>query len=163
MTQALSAAAIAAAVAACWLLGRPRPKIMRSTDTSAVAALNRSRMALVLPRENDPSEPGDAGPANTEAIPLPAAADRRGRRQLISQLEQLFQAGGEQRRRALAVCAAWRHRDTLPLLRRGLRDSDCQVAAMAAEAMVQFRGRSAAPAAAMAAQAKPPGNVSRTR
>jgi hypothetical protein len=32
MTQALSGAAIAAVIAACWLLGRPRPKILRSTD-----------------------------------------------------------------------------------------------------------------------------------
>ena len=161
MTQALSGAAIAAVVAVCWLLGRPRPRILRSTDASAVAALNRSRMEWVLARESEATEPGDAEPETVEAITLPAPADRRGRRRLLGQLEQQFLAGGEQRRQALAVCAAWRHRDTLPLLRRGLRDSDSQVAALAAEAMAHFRGRTAAPVQPV--QARPPRNVSRTR
>ncbi len=160
MTQALSAAAIAAVVAACWLLGRPRPKILRSTDASAVAALNRSRMERVLMRDDAPGEAGADAPDGTEAVVLPAAADRRGRQLLLRQLERQFQAGGDQRRQALAVCAAWHHRDTLPLVRRGLRDSDCAVAALAAEAMAHFRGRSAATAAV---QTRPPRNVSRTR
>jgi hypothetical protein len=161
MTQALSGAAIAAVVAVCWLLGRPRPRILRSTDASAVAALNRSRMELVLARESEATEPGDAEPETAEAITLPTPADQRGRRRLLGQLEQQFLAGGEQRRQALAVCATWRHRDTLPLLRRGLRDSDSQVAALAAEAMAHFRGRTAAPVQPV--QARPPRNVSRTR
>jgi hypothetical protein len=160
MTQALSAAAIAAVVAACWLMGRKRPTILKSTNASAVAALNRSRMELVLPRQNQ--EPEAALEASElAAVDLPAAADLRGRRQLLAQLEQQFQAGGEQRVQAIAVCSAWRHRDALPLIRRGLRDSDCQVAALAAEAMAHFRGRSLA--APQPAPAKAPRNVSRTR
>ena len=158
MTQALYGAAIAAVIAACWLLGRPRPKILRSTDASAVAALNRTQMELVLVR--------DEGPAVDHPIPiplaLPTAADRRGRLQLLAELERQFQAGGSQRQQALAVCAAWRHRDALPLIRRGLRDSDQQVAALAAEAMQAFRGRTAA-ATAQVTPVKPPRNVSRTR
>ena len=158
MTQALSGAAIAAVIAACWLLGRPRPKILRSTDASAVAALNRTQMELVLVR--------DEGPAVDHPIPiplaLPTAADRRGRLQLLAELERQFQAGGSQRQQALAVCAAWRHRDALPLIRRGLRDSDQQVAALAAEAMQAFRGRTAE-ATAQVTPVKPPRNVSRTR
>ena len=156
MPQALSGAAIAAVIAACWLLGRPRPKILRSTDASAVAALNRSRMELVTRREEAPAQAA-AQPAN---LSLPAAADVRGRRQLLAQLEQQFLAGGQQRRQALEVCAAWRHRDALPLIRRGLRDSDCQVAALAAEAMQSFRGR---PVPVQAAAVPAPRNVSRTR
>jgi hypothetical protein len=160
MTQALSGAAIAAVIAVCWLLGRPRPKILRSTDASAVAALNRSRMELVLPKGKQESGPSPAG-SNPIALALPGAADLRGRRQLLSHLERQFQAGGEQRVQALALCSAWRHRDALPLIRRGLRDSDCQVAALAAEAMAHFRGRSAA--SPQSAPAKAPRNVSRTR
>jgi hypothetical protein len=160
MTQALSAAAIAAVVAACWLLGRPRPKILRSTDASAVAALNRSRMERVLMPDDAPGEATAEAADGAEAVALPAAADRRGRQLLLKQLERQFQAGGDQRRQALAVCAAWHHRDTLSLVRRGLRDSDCAVAALAAEAMAHFRGRSAA---AAAVQTRLPRNVSRTR
>ena len=160
MTQALSGAAIAAVIAACWLLGRRRPTILKSTDASAVAALNRSRMELVLPRNSQDAAPEPNAPVLDSRM-LPAPADLRGRRQLLAQLEQQFQAGGEQRVQALAVCSAWRHRDALPLIRRGLRDSDCQVAALAAEAMAHFRGRSAA--APQPAPAKAPRNVSRTR
>ena len=161
MTQALSGAAIAAVIAVCWLLGRPRPKILRSTDASAVAALNRSQMELVLPHQGEErlsSEPGSLGAV---AMALPGAADRRGRLQLLAQLERQFQLGGEPRRQALAVCSAWQHRDALPLIRRGLRDSDQQVAALAAQAMTRFRGRSSV-GAAQSAPVKPPRNVSRT-
>ncbi|MBD1192992.1 HEAT repeat domain-containing protein [Vulcanococcus sp. Clear-D1] len=161
MTQALSGAAIAAVIAACWLLGRPRPKILRSTDASAVAALNRSQMELVLPRQREAASSADSSSHNSLSVALPSAADRRGRLQLLAQLERQFQQGGEPRRQALAVCSAWQHRDALPLIRRGLRDSDQQVAALAAEAMAHFRGRSAA--TAQLAVAKPPRNVSRTR
>jgi len=160
MTQALSGAVIAAVIAAYWLLGRRRPTILKSTDASAVAALNRSRMELVLPRDSQDSTPEADSPV-LDARALPAPADLRGRRQLLAQLEQQFQAGGELRVQALAVCSAWRHRDALPLIRRGLRDSNCQVAALAAEAMAHFRGRRAA--APQPAPAKAPRNVSRTR
>jgi hypothetical protein len=117
-------------------------------------------MELVIPRDNQDSTPEPNAPV-LDSLVLPAAADLRGRRQLLAQLEQQFQAGGEQRVQALAVCSAWRHRDALPLIRRGLRDSNCQVAALAAEAMAHFRGRSAA--APQPAPAKAPRNVSRTR
>jgi hypothetical protein len=147
MTQALSGAAIAAVIAACWLLGRPRPKILRSTDASAVAALNRSQMELVLPRPSHDASSAETAGQSSSAVALPNAADQRGRRQLLAQLERQFQQGGEPRRHALEVCTAWQHRDTLPLIRRGLRDSDQQVAALAAEAMAHFRGRSSAGAA----------------
>ena len=160
MTQALSGAVIAAVISAYWLLGRRRPTILKSTDASAVAALNRSRMELVLPKDTQDSAPEPDAPV-LDSLVLPAAADLRGRRQLLAQLEQQFQSGGEQRVQALAVCSAWGHRDALPLIRRGLRDSDCQVAALAAEAMAHFRGRSAA--APQPAPAKAPRNVSRTR
>ena len=162
MTQALSGAAIAAVIAACWLLGRPRPKILRSTDASAVAALNRSQMALVLPRQEETTTSSEAGSRSSSVqIALPSPADRRGRLQLLAELERKFQAGGRQRQQALAICNIWRHRAALPLIRRGLRDSDQQVAALAAEAMQSFRGRSSA--APQASPAKPPRNVSRTR
>jgi hypothetical protein len=125
-----------------------------------VAALNRSQMELVLPRQPETASGADSGSHNSSSVALPNPADRRGRLQLLAQLERQFQQGGEPRRQALALCGAWQHRDALPLIRRGLRDSDQQVAALAAAAMVHFRGRSSA---AQRAAAKPPRNVSRTR
>jgi hypothetical protein len=172
MTQALSGAAIAAVIAVCWLLGRPRPKILRSTDTSAVAALNRGQMELVLEAAagaatataaTDPhAEPGSGAPALADGGTPSWPREQRQRGLLLRQLEQQFLAGGEPRRQAMALCGAWNHRDTLPLIRRGLRDSDPSVVGLAAEAMAAFRGRSTAGASAQPT-ARPPRNVSRTR
>ncbi|MBM5791487.1 MAG: HEAT repeat domain-containing protein [Cyanobacteria bacterium M_surface_10_m1_298] len=157
MTQALSGAAIAIVIAVFWVLGRPKRTILRSTDTSAIAALNRGQMELVIPADVRLETQRQA-----RIAALPAPSDRRGRLQLLQQLEHSFLKGGLARREAMELCVAWGHRDALPLIRRGLRDADSQVALLAAGAMDSFRGRTS-PALAAAQAAKPPRNVSRTR
>jgi hypothetical protein len=156
MTQALSGAALAAVIAVCWLLGRPKPRLLSSTDTSQVAALNRSQMELVLSEADGPNpEPADA--------PSPHwPREARSRQQLLAELERQFRAGGEQRQQAMATCRAWGHRAALPLIHRGLKDADTRVVGLAAEAMAAFRGRSTA-AMQRAQTATLPRNVSRTR
>ena len=47
MSQALGGAVVSAVLVAAWLLGRRRPALIHSTDAAAVAALNRTQMALV--------------------------------------------------------------------------------------------------------------------
>ena len=181
MTQALSGAAIAAVIAVCWLLGRPRPKLLRSTDASGVAALNRQQMELVVDGPADVAaaelEAGDRAIAHEDpghgesAHEGPAAAfgvnsvgcwprDARERGLLLAQLENQYRLGGEARRQAMALGAAWGHRAALPLLRRGLRDTDPAVVALAAGSMERFR-KASAPGTQTAARA--PRNVSRTR
>ena len=176
MTQALSGAAIAAVIAVCWLLGRPRPKLLRSTDASGVAALNRQQMELVAEAPADaPSGDVDGGDWAMGIGDLPAMGgagslgmhaatcwprNARERVLLLTQLDTQFRLGGEARRQAMAIGAAWGHRAALPLLRRGLRDTDPEVVALAAGAMGRFRG-STAPTTQPAAKA--PRNVSRTR
>jgi hypothetical protein len=156
MTQALSGAALAALIAVCWLLGRPKPRLLSSTDTAQVAALNRSQMELVLAEPDGPSPE----PAEEKAPHWPR--DARSRQQLLAELERQFRAGGDQRQQAMAACRAWGHRAALPLIRRGLKDADTTVVSLAAEAMAAFRGRSTA--ARQPTQNAPlPRNVSRTR
>ena len=176
MTQALSGAAIAAVIAVCWLLGRPRPKLLRSTDASGVAALNRQQMERVVDSPDDrgaaPADQDTWNPSDWAGLPAPSDAalafhgascwPRNGRERtlLLAQLETQFRLGGEARRQAMALAAAWGQRATLPLLRRGLRDTDPEVVALAAGAMERFRGSTVAgpqPAA------RAPRNVSRTR
>ena len=159
MNQAMTGVVIAAVLAACWLLGRPRPKLLSSTDTAAVAALNRGQMELVLGQAE--------AAASLPATPLPLGQswprDARGRQHLLARLEQQFRAGGQARQSAMACCLAWNNRAALPLIRRGLRDTDTQVVALAAQAMERFRGRSSAPLAVIPQTAKRPRNVSRMR
>jgi hypothetical protein len=79
---------------------------------------------------------------------------------LLTQLNTQYGLGGEARRQAMALAAAWSHRAALPLLKRGLRDTDPAVVVLAAGAMERFRRSSvASPQPA----AKAPRNVSRTR
>jgi len=166
MTQAFTGAAIAAVVAAVWLLGRPRRSLLRSTDASAVAALNRGQIERLLSSPDGQQLGGDEpGNANGSAAASVATwpRDARGRGLMLRQLEQQFQRGGEPRRQALAACRAWGDRATLPLIRRGLRDGDPAVVALAADAITAFRGRSTAPAPQAQRPARPPRNVARTR
>ena len=163
MTQALSGAAIAAVIAVCWLLGRPRRPILRSTDTSAVAALNRGQIErLLIDASTDLTslEPSAAETASEAFRDWPRDARERGL--LLRDLEQRFAGAGERRRQAMAVAAAWGDRAALPLIRRGLRDSDPAVIAIAAQAMDSFRGRTT-PSMLTQPAAKAPRNVSRTR
>ncbi|MEN9495297.1 MAG: hypothetical protein RLZZ137_337 [Cyanobacteriota bacterium] len=165
MPQALSGAAIAAVIAVCWLLGRPRPRLLSSTDVSAVAALNRGQMERLL-------EPASttAQDAVVELSQLPELAglrqprrlDGRSRELLLRRLREAFDKGGDQRRQAISACRSWGHRATLPLLHRALRDSDPVVVAIAADAMARFRGRTNPPPAPQPL-ARAPRNVSRTR
>jgi hypothetical protein len=163
MTQALSAVVIAAVIGGCWLLGRPRPKLLRNTDASQVAALNRGQMERVL--ATDAEAPVEAANPPRPQQPASWPRDGRSRRALLAQLERQFLAGGHQRRQAMELCRAWRHPSALPLIRRGLRDADTSVVAVAAEAMTAFRGRTSSgrsiPGPAQAARL--PRNVSRTR
>jgi hypothetical protein len=163
MTQALSAVVIAAVIGGCWLLGRPRPKLLRSTDASQVAALNRGQMERLLATDR----PGAAASASPLVLQPPASwpRDGRSRQALLAQLERQFLAGGHQRRQAMELCRAWRHPAALPLIRRGLRDADTGVVALAAEAMTVFRGRTSTGRSvqAPAQAARLPRNVSRTR
>jgi HEAT repeat protein len=136
-----------------------------------VAALNRQQMEWVVDRPVDADAMGmDAGHGPGALGPEPAGfgvssatcwpRNPRERGQLLAQLETQFRLGGEARRQAMAIGAAWGHRAALPLLRRGLRDTDPDVMALAAGAMERFRrGSVSRPQPA----AKAPRNVSRTR
>jgi hypothetical protein len=165
MNQALSGAAFAALLAVCWLLGQRRPRLLSSTDTTAVAALNRGQMErLVEPvagtAQGEATEPPlpDQLPGPRQPWPLNA----RSRRQLLRGLQDAYARGGPLRRQAVEACRSWGHRDTLPLLRRALHDSDPAVVAIAASAMAGFRGRTSQPATPQPL-ARAPRNVSRMR
>jgi HEAT repeat protein len=159
MTQALSGAALAAVLAVCWLMGRPRRPMLRSTDTTAVAALNRGQIERLLDAATPPAA---ASQEEAGAPPASWPRDARSRGLLLRPREQQFRHAGEPRRQALAACAAWGDRAALPLIRRGLRDSDPAVVALAAAAIGRFRGRTS-PAAQPQRTARLPRTVSRTR
>jgi hypothetical protein len=156
----------AAVAVLLWLLvsRRRAAVILRSTDTGAIAALNRAQITQVqelLTAGEQVTDPAEPEPQPLP--PLPAPGDRAARQRFLRQLNADF-AGADAARRlqALRLARLWGHRATLPLLRRALRDVDPAVVLEAAAAMERFRGRSRAEAHPLR-QRTLPRNVARTR
>jgi hypothetical protein len=174
MGPSIVAGAAALLLVLTWSLRRRTPPaLLRSTDASAIAALNRAQIALSR-QDSGSSDAGPAG-AGADAVDAPASraagagdgsmpprTDVRQRAQLRARLERQLRGDGTQRLQAMAIARRWGQPDALPVLRRGLRDVDLRVVAEAALGLERFR---CCPRAAATAGPQPPlpRNVSRTR
>ena len=59
---------------------------------------------------------------------------------LKKQLNQLIAGGPRERLQAIILSDLWGHKSILPILRRGLKDSDSDVVAAAAMAIAKHKG-----------------------
>lgn len=159
MNSSLLAAAASLLLLLAWLRRRPRRALLSSTDTSAVAALNRAQLTLVAPGSRPlPQDDPPASPLPSWWLqPLPARGDRRACRQLLGRLEALMAGAPADRLVAMQWARRWGHPACLPLLRCGLRDRDPAVMAAANGAMQAFRG-TALPQSSQLPAAMPPGD-----
>ena len=185
MPASLTAAVAAAVLAALWLLGRRRQPLIRDTDTSAVAALNRAQIALVQARVEDPQATlaGPAGaasmgmlgsgspesPGSTSGRERPMTMElpeRRATHEVLrfrATLRTLYKQGGSSRLEAVQAARHWGDPSTLPLLRQALRDPNPAVVREAAAAIHRFRGRRGSGEQKAPQPAAAPRRVSRTR
>lgn len=150
--------AIPAGLVALFLVlkGRPVKPLLARTDVDDIAALNRQQLSLVL--EADPLAESPHEPAQAPNWATPTT--ERERLALMQQLTQAMNAGPEDRLQAVLRADDWGASAVLPILRRGLRDSDARVMEAAASAMQRFRGAAKRPQP----QAAPlPRNVARMR
>ncbi len=174
MTTTLFAGATALLLVLSLILRRRSPPpLLRSSDTRAIAALNRAQIALAAsaaPRQ-EPAGPAVASPApptepplagdGPAPVPLPAPADSRRRAELTARLQHQLHGDPRQRLQAMRTARRWGHPAVLPLLRRGLRDVDPSVVLEAVQGIERFR---TCPHVAAARPQRPlPRNVSRTR
>jgi hypothetical protein len=169
MPPSLFGLAAATLLAALWMVTRRRPRpLLRSLDTSAVAALNRAQLRrqtplpLPLPASvaSGPPAPPEAAAASTPAIDpaalrRPRPAGGRESQQLRARLAVAARGPLPGRIEAMRTARRWGHRSVLPLLRLGLRDVHPEVVREAALALEAYRGRSTA--------ASTPRRVVRTR
>lgn len=166
MHPSIPAALLMLLLAGGWLLGRRRARpFLRSTNSAAVAELNRSQIDRLKVCQASSDPPSAAAPEAISAVTSPSiaaavagsppaggpeappaafplVAGGRPRRRI--QLQAWMRGSREQRLQALDIARQSERREALPLLRLGLRDPDPAVMAAAAAAMVRFRGRSAA-------------------
>ena len=132
--------------------------LLRSTDAGGVAALNRAQLSRVFDKPEH-TLPATPQPPSEEWAPVTTQQDRLA---LQRQLRTLMTGGPEDRLQAMRLAGHWGHASVLPLLRRGLRDSDSRVVLAAAEAIAPLRGgpRSLNP---QKVSRRAPRNVARTR
>ncbi|MCP9839094.1 HEAT repeat domain-containing protein [Synechococcus sp. J7-Johnson] len=176
MQQALPAAA--ALLLMVWLVRSRRLPLLWGDDGSAVAALNRAQLErVVTPATSSAASSGSTALAITAPSaleprePLPEALasvapgtrlDPRWRRQVLAELRAAATGSEGERLAAVAACLVWGDRASLALLKRARFDPDPCVAALAAEGIAAFRGRTAVQDC-RTQPARLPRNVARTR
>ena len=155
MTQLF--AGVATIVLAIILYGlgrRPKKPFLLSTDVSEVVALNRAQVELVQvaalegAAEHDPVIAWQPPSSSAERLALQQS------------LRRSMDAGPDLRLQAIKLAGQWGHQSVLPLLCRGLHDSDSRVVEAAAAAIERHRGGHQ-PASAQ--PVRPPRNVARMR
>lgn len=156
MSQAYVGGAAAVVLAAVLVAvgRRPGKTVLRSTDVSRVAALNRAQVELVQQAVAEVEASRDA-----DGVWTPPATPAE-RLALERCLREAMASGPDQRLEAVIVAGEWGHQSVLDLLRRGLRDSDSRVVEAAASALENRRGATRPPAPQAA---RPPRNVARMR
>ncbi|MGB7565592.1 MAG: HEAT repeat domain-containing protein [Prochlorococcaceae cyanobacterium] len=157
----MAALVTAMVLSGLWLLGRPRPRLLDSAETTAVAALNRAQVELVQQAPAVVRAEAARPESPLVAIPAPGGSVQE-RLRFERWLRELWRGEPADRLRALDACRQWGHPSVLPWLRRGLRDGDAAVVALASEAIGPFRG----PLRSSVAGPQPlrlPRNVARTR
>ena len=149
-------AAIPAGLIALFLVLRRRPvkPMLVSTDAQDIAALNRQQLSLVV------AHSADSSPKHSETVEFVHPVTERDRLALRQRLTSSMKADPDVRLQAVHLADQWGSASVLPVLRRGLRDSDARVVEAAAAAMQQFRGATKRPAVQAA---RLPRNVARMR
>ena len=156
-TQSVGALAAFLAVL-IWVVSRRKPTPFASLDASAVAALNRAQISLVQHNAELLSASSSSAAAASWALP----ADPREQAAFLKSLHAQLAGDTGERLAAMQAARAWGHRATLPLLKRGLRDSNLEVVLEAARAMERFRGR-CTPVVSPKPQPRLPRNAALTR
>jgi len=156
-TQSVGALAAFMAVV-IWVVSRRKPTPFASLDASAVAALNRAQISLVQQNAGLSSPPSSSTTAASWVLP----SDSRAQVAFLKTLHVQLAGDSGERLAAMQAARAWGHRATLPLLKRGLRDTNLEVVLEAAQAMERFRGR-CTPVVSPKPQSRLPRNAALTR
>ena len=161
-TQSVGALAAFLAVL-IWVGSRRKPTPFASLDASAVAALNRAQISLVQLNLVDPNDDlSSATSSSSTAASWALPADPREQAAFVKSLYAQLAGDTGERLAAMQAARAWGHRASLPLLKRGLRDSNLAVVLEAAQAMERFRGR-CTPVGSPKPQPRLPRNAALTR
>ncbi len=141
MNQLLAVTAGLALTIALWVLGKKPLKSIPSIDSKDFASTsNLPGYALIdTVRAQISSKNPSFGTAKTDCWQVPTTP--RERLHLLTQLRNSMSGGPEERFKAISLASIWGHPSALPILRRGLKDSDIKIVGAAAAAIQSHKGR----------------------
>ena len=157
MNQILAGSTILVLTIILWGLGkRPGIEVLRKRYKDV---LNKTSTQTTLVEFQKGSQPHKKViPSAFSVWKAPSSA--RERVNLHYQLNKSMSAGPEERLEAVSIAASWGHKCILPLLRRGLKDSDSRIVIIAAKALESHKCQ---PLKATVQLERPPRNVALIR
>ncbi len=111
------------------LLNTIGPRVLRVKDLTELTVVKRS---------NESKNTQNELPPRVE-LKWHAPKTAQEKINLRKQVQRLMSQGPAERLKAVKICALWGNPSLLPILRRGLKDSDSQVIAAAANAIEKYR------------------------
>ena len=160
MNQVFAGATALALGLMLWVLGK-KPNLSGEIDGSRIAGQRGERIALVK-KVNESTSQNKLDGSQSQIV-WRAPLTIKERINLRNQLFYLMDCGPEERKKAVMISDLWGHATVLPILRRGLKDSDSRVVVLAARALEKHRGVSNAPNAHKSSNDRPPRNVALMR
>ena len=139
MNQALAGATALIIAVLLWGFGKkPRGGFIQHNGQKNIKAHNFEQIALVHNSQESSIQKAIVHLINeTEWEPPKNTQERI---ILRKQLQKLFTGNPDERLQAVTLSDLWGHTTVLPILRKGLRDSDSRVMAKAASALEKHRG-----------------------
>ena len=162
MNQVFAGATALIIALALWSFGKkPRAFLISKSFQSDLNGFNQQRLAFVVEANNTKNKQRSTQNLKRHKLHPPKTIQERVN--LQKQLKKLISGNPEERLQAILLSKAWGHSTVLPILRKGLKDSDSRVVEMAAEAIEKFRRVPKQPFAQESSVIRPPRNVSLMR
>ncbi len=163
MNQILASALGLSLALVLWGIGRnPLKRLQANQDGFLGKSLNSAnQISLVQRYERRSVKENRPNPSITWQLPK----NSKERLVLIKRLQQLISGSPDERLEAIKLAGAWGHKRALPMLRRGLKDSDPRVVIEAARAIQKHRisGKKASLLNQELSRLRPPRNVALMR
>ncbi len=160
MNQILAGTAALALAVVLWSFGRkPKSPLTASADVRSLLIQQLEQNSLVKAKK-EPLMTNWEKPSSIKTTwQAPTTAHLR--KQLQTQLRNAMRAGPDERLKAITIAGLWDHPSVIPLLRRGIKDSDSRVVTAAAAIIQNKRGL--IPGASKSQKRRPPRNVALIR
>ena len=141
MNQVFAGATALVLALILWSLGKkPKGELISKINPSTLKDLHEPEISLVEKKDIFlPQRPTDQVFNEVNWQPPKSVKEQK---DLKDHLRKLISGNPEERLKAITIADKWQSINVLPILRRGLKDSDSRVMVAAAQAIQKYRGAS---------------------